>query len=458
MKKLLFLLPLMIVPLATGCSDQTPKSEDKEVMYLGEHKITKTGDYSTIDQTGRINYIYYSKETNTLTLRNAVITEAQYGSYRYTDEKDVHCSFLITYTGSKAFTVNLFGENRFTLVDGTTSSYTKGVFLTTNENCNVTFNGPGHNHVIGASRGFVKALGNATIKDCIIESTKTGRYGIDARFLNIVDSTIGLFADNEKAPERYERGIYASIGCTMLRTTYIADGFADGIYTNTLRVQSSNVSITKAQFGIYADWIYCYGDKNDGLTENTTVLTISAKINAVKTLDLQEYQFCTLNMEAETDTVIYAPESTIRFYNCNVTAVSESGGDGIQSFRILISDSDVYVENHADKHAGIRCSSCPLQPSDPDKQPYVSIVNSHIKSVSTFAAICGLGALKVNNVEGFENADCHYLNKAIGQDMTWLTVWGLFPKSAEDFEILRESKYNAVPKESVTSIDITFGA
>ena len=424
--------------------------EDIEVVYVGNHKITETGDYSYINPESPDKTVYYSKETNELTLRNAVISEDLFGSTTYTNRDGVNASYLITYMGTKPLTINLYGENNFIFRENE-SSFTKGVIVS--RNCgDINLVGPGFNYVDGAGQGFIYSDGNVSIKDCLINSSNAGKWGIASRFLNIIDSTVGVYQGTGKPQEAYDKAIDAS-DCSIVRSVVDVKGFMNGLFATNLRFFSSKISVD-SEIGINADWIYGYGERP--IDDNfTTYLTIKGRLAGVRSFDLQEWQYCVLDVVCTEGNAISAADSTIRFYNSRVSAVSKAKGEGVRSFRMRIMNSEVYAESHATKAAAIRVTSLATQEPDPNKQSFLKIENSVIKAKSDFAAICGHGVLIVNNHEGFEDANNHYLTKNVG-NLQWLNVWGLFPISTTefDYELDHGSAFTAIPVGCTTSLTL----
>ncbi|MCQ2742446.1 MAG: hypothetical protein MJ239_04015 [Bacilli bacterium] len=424
--------------------------EDMEVVYVGNHKITETGDYSSIDPNGRAVSVYYSKEANELTLRDAVISEEVFGSMTYTNASGVNASYLISYTGTKPLTINLFGENHFVFkADPTT--FTKGAIVSLNAG-ELNIFGPGYNYCQGAGQGFIYSDGNVNLRDCFISCSNAGKYGIASRFLNIVDSTISLYSGTEKALDVYEKGIDA-IDCSITRSTIDVNGFVNGVYATNLRIFSSKLFI-ESQIGIHGAWIYGYGEMP--INNNfTTYVNVKAHLAGIRAFDLQEWQYSVLNVECTNGTAISSAEGTTRFYNSEVKAVSKASGDGIEAFRMLISGSKVYAENHHPKLSGIRCSTLPVSEEGPDKQAFVKINNSIVQAKSPYAAISGHGTLEVNGEEGFEDTTNHYMQKKVDKTK-FLTVWGMFPLSKTDFdyELDQGSPYSAHPVGCTTELTL----
>lgn len=408
--------------------------EDIEVVYVGEHKISETGDYSYINPRGAYNSVYYSKETNELTLRDAVISEDIFGSMEFTNSEDVNVSYLITYTGTKPLTINLFGENHF-VFDAASSSDNKGVIISRNSG-DINLVGPGYNYVDGAGQGFIYSDSNVNVRDCFINCSNAGLWGIASRFLNIVDSTIGIYQGSGESQESYYKAIDA-VDCSITRSVIDINGFMNGIYATNLKVFSAKIDI-KSVIGINADWIYGYGERP--INNNfTTYLNVIGKIAGIRSFDLQEWQYCVLNVSCEQGTALSAKESTIRLYNSKVKAVITSTIDCIESFRMVISGSEVYAENKADNGYAIRCLTLPQAETSADKQAFIRIENSHITAKGKAAAISGHGTLEVNGTESFADANKHYLSKKV-DGTQYLTVWGIFPLSTTDFEYELDSR------------------
>ncbi|MBQ0138832.1 MAG: hypothetical protein KBT36_06025 [Kurthia sp.] len=402
--------------------------EDIEAVYVGNHKITETGDYSSIDPNGEDFSVYYSKEANELTIRDAVISEAVFGSMTFTDTEGVNVSYLITYTGIKPLTINLFGENHF-IFKADPTTFTKGAIISLNGG-ELNIVGPGYNYCDGAGQGFIYSDGAVNIRDCFINSSKSGVYGIAARFLNIVDSTIGIYAATDKDIQIYKKGIDAS-DLAITRSVIDITGYMNGIFATLFRVFSSKLYID-SQIGIHGDWIYGYGERpvNNSFT---TFINITGHIAGIKAFDLQEWQYCSLDVVCTDGTAITSSEGTTRFYNSEVHATSESKGDGIEAFRMVISGSKVYAKNNTNKLSGIRCNTLPMSETSADKQAFIRITNSYIHAESPYAAISGHGKLEVNGEEAFEDENNHYMVKKVA-NTNFLTVWGIFPLSATDFD------------------------
>ncbi len=403
--------------------------EDMEVVYVGNHKLTETGDYSRIDPQGKEVSVYYSKEANELTLRDAILSEAVFGSMTYTNEKSgVNASYLISYTGTRPLTINLFGENHFIFRENP-STFTKGAIISLNAG-ELNIVGPGYNYCKGAGQGFIVSNGDVNLRDCFINATDCGVYGIASRFLNVIDSTITLYSGTEKEATVYEKGIDA-IDLSITRSTIDIKGFMDGVYATYLRIFSSKFFI-ESQTGIFCRWIYGYGELP--LDNNyTTYLFLNCTLNGIKSFDLQEWQYCYLDVTCTKGTAISSPESTIRFYNSGIKAVSEASGDGIEAFRLTISGSKVYAENHHPKLSAIRCSTLPTSEEGADKQAFIRINDSLVQVKSPYAGLSGHGSLQVNGKAEYADENNHYLQKKV-DNTKFLNVWGIFPLSMTDFD------------------------
>lgn len=443
-----------IIKMTKSFDVQIGAIEKLGAIYIGNTKITESGDYSDLCSVALVKegMIVYNKESNTLTFNGAVIKESKSGTVEFIDQKNqITCSYLFAYTGTEPLNINLSGTNQFSFSEAGVN-FIKGVFVSINSG-ELNISGPSTNKIFGAGHAAIYSFGKVNVEDCTFITTDSGLYGIFAKSLLLDNVSLSLSATEDS---KYEKGCQFGIFSNDLT---INDGgaeiygFLNGIHATNLKIYNAILIVHANEKGIDVDWLSAVGRPLGG-EKYTTSVKVVAKKGGISSYDTQEWTYCEVDAKTESGHGVYTVDTTIRAYDSVISGSTESAGDGIHAYRILAVNSKLIGHSGGSFNAGVRCSIYSAQSYDTDKQPFINLQNSIIIADGAYAAVYGIGNLICNGVEGYEDSNAHYLKANVNKHTT---IFGLFSLDISECEFGRVPSggtYVTVPLNCIASCTI----
>lgn len=413
---------------ASKAIDIRIEADEQGYLYIGENKISKSGDYSKFDLTiqgdDEAGKIVYDYPTNTLTLTSSRIFASKVGLKEYTVpfETDVETfSSLIGWTGGGTLNIKFNDLNYFS---GSEENDDDVAIICPFNEGKINIVGPGVVYFSEFEEGTIlNSRGRTSINNVYFESGDLGEFAIASRELDISNSDL-QFASDELVNDSV--GIYAN-DCTLSNSYISSSGFNDGAKVSQLVLVDSIFEAYGYEIGIYADWLYTYGHEVDG--KYSTKIHAQGSSFGITTLDAMELTNTEIKAIATDEMNGYAfitVDSEIIAYNCDIYAHANVG-QAVHAHYLELTNCDVLAE--CDDGIGILTSIRGAQPTSRDYEPILVLNNCNVTASGSDVAIYGFGHAEFYNCDNVPK----YLEKELSDELQ-LYMWGLVDESVDELK------------------------
>lgn len=438
---------------STKATDIKIDADEQGYLYIGNNKISKSGDYSILDST-QFGYkdasdaIIYDYSTNTLTLFDCLISYKDVGLHGFDFSNDLeYIEFdsdkidgLIGWTGGGSFTVRLLGENQF---------FSKGednletVFVAPLKASELHLVGPGCAH-FGNSKfsAILNQRGKTFIDNVLITGGSLGFSGIYSKDLFISNSHISLSGTTHEYESYGVRANFATINRSFIETI----NFGYGIEAQGLTLIDTDANIDDVYVGMKANSINVYGYKTgETYSANISIKSVYIAITSNNSILLNG---CNLDCTIDFGYLILIPDATFEAYNSSIRAVSLEEGVGINAFQIWLTNCDVYIK------AVIAVFTSLNSDSEAGREFEPNFEINHC-NITTLGMVYGNGHFKAENC--LDEETYKYLEKEVDFDHNGY-FWALCPYSETELQIETlyddEGRPYYVPKNGLENVEI----
>ncbi len=397
------------------------EADDQGYLYIGNNKVSRSGDYSIYDLMyngeGKIGSILYDYKTNTLTFKNCVISAKKVSTSEYTIPVDTYTSpfsSLISWTGGGTLNVNLIGINYFM---GDEEKDNDCAILCPFLEGHIDVSGPGVANFVELEKGtVVNTRGGTSIKDAYFEIHDAEEFAICSRELQISNSHLILNGENTLTKSV---GIYADT-LSVMNSYMSTNGFMIGGKVTILSVVDSFIDANGLNTGLYCDWIYCYGHLENN--EYTSKIHAYGESFGISTYDAMEF----VNSEVvascgEYGYALLTVDTEIAAYDSYIYAEAPKG-QGIHAFHVTFVNSNVIAK--AENGIGIITSLHGAQGIGREHEPVFYVDNSNIEADGEIA-IYGYGHAEIINCT---DETPKYLEVETNPDVEQF-IWAYVPES-----------------------------
>ncbi len=405
-------------------------ADEQGYLYIGNNKISKSGDYSKLDhkQFGfkdASDSIIYDYKTNTLTLYDAYIHYETAGIHDFDYTNDIGYSEfdsdkiagLIGWTGGGSFTLKLLGENYF---------YSKGedyletvIVAPLSNDATLNIVGPGTANFSNTKHSSIlNQRGKTYIDNVSLNGNLQGYSGIYSKDLFISNSHINLTGTTQTM-ECF--GILASY-ITMNRSYCEMVNFGYGIQSSTLSIIDTDIRMSDVYTGIATSSAIYDGYKiNDRYSTNIVIEGTYQGISSINTI---VFNCCYLDIDLTQGYCILTPATTIEAYDCYIDVTSENEGVGLNAYQIWLTNCNVVAK----AKLALFSSLNGFQEEGREAEPNIEIDNT---SIIAKGEIYGNGHFKATNCKDEENYK--YLEKEVDSENEQY-LWALCPTSETELK------------------------
>lgn len=418
-----------VIIKSTDATNIHIEADEQGYLYIGNNKISKSGDYSKYDLQiqgdDEAGFIVYDYKTNTLTLSNARIAAEKVNlkeySFPFESEQIETFASLIGWTGGGTLNIKANGLNYFIGSDEIDNDV--GIVCPFEEG-KINVMGPGSISFYEFDKGVIlNPRGRTSLENLYFESFDLGEFGISSRELDITGCDIQLSSGFDISQSV---GIYAN-DCLMLNSYVLSNNFYLGTKIAQFTLIDSFFEVNGTNTGIYANWLKTFGHvKNNKYTTKISATGYAFGITTVDAMELSNTEIEAVSTSDMTGHALITVDSEIIAYNCDIKAYSNVG-QAIHGYYIELTNCN--VEAICDEGIGILTSIRGAQPTSREYEPILVLNNCNVHAKASDVAIYGFGH--------FEETNCNnvpkYLEEMLSEELQ-LWMWALVDNSVEKLE------------------------
>ncbi|MCQ2742262.1 MAG: hypothetical protein MJ239_03075 [Bacilli bacterium] len=417
-----------IMVKATKAIDIIVEADEQGYLFIGENKISKSGDYSEFDLSAQGDSddgkIVYDHKTNTLTLTNSSIALEKVGFTDYTvpfETEEATFSSLIGWTGGGTLNIRF---NGLINIFGSEKNDHDCAFICPFSDGTLNIIGPGVAHFYELDEGIVvNGRGRTSIKDVCFESKDLGEFALASRELDIDGCDLQFVSG---VPFGDSVGVYAN-DLTMMNSHVSSNGFVVGVKAAQLVLIDSFFETSSLATGVLTDWLYTYGHvENDNYT---TKIYATAPNFGVSTYDAMELTNTEIKAIATSDInghALITVDSEIIANNCDIYAHSMVG-QAVHAHYLELTNCN--VKAISDDGIGILTSIRGAQPTSREYEPILDFDNCNVEAYGSDVAIYGFGHAVFTNCNDLPK----YLEKELSEELQ-LYMWALVDESVTEIQ------------------------
>ena len=376
---------------ATKALDINVEADEQGYLYIGNNKIGKSGDYSTLDYMHYIGKkekgnIVYDFESNTLYLNQATLVAEKIGLHEFKaniDDEEVVLKGMIGWTGGGTLNIKMSNDNYFVC---DTEDEEDSIFVCPSEGGVLNIEGSSAVTFADADVSIIMNMrGKTEINSVYFESSDLSDYGIYSKELEINNSDINLF--NGLAVMSGSVGIYAN-NATVKDSYCRIEGFDCGAIVTVLNLIDTCMDVKGLDTGLYIDWLNAYGHRTD--SGYSTVISAYGEGFGISTYDVMHFSGCDVRATCDEGYAITTVDTTINLIDSSLTAYANVG-EAVHAFMLNFVNSNVEAE--VGEGVAIRTSIHGAQDIGREFEPVMKFINSNIYAKGD-VAICGFGHLE----------------------------------------------------------------